>query len=34
MLDEVMFLMPSIELMAFSSGSVICDSMMSEFAPA
>ncbi len=33
LLEEVMFRIPSIELMAFSKGSVICDSMISAFAP-
>ncbi|MNX89514.1 hypothetical protein D3C86_1215310 [compost metagenome] len=34
LLEDVMFRIPSIELMAFSKGSVICDSIMSALAPA
>gem|GEM_PF-3928707 len=33
LLIEVMFLIPAMPLMAFSSGSVICDSMISALAP-
>ena len=33
LLEEVIFRIPSIELIAFSRGSVICDSIISALAP-